>query len=42
MLKLTNRLTGMAWKFELTVDEMFRATVGHEFHHVKILNERYL
>ncbi|MEO5975874.1 MAG: DinB family protein [Chryseolinea sp.] len=36
------KLTGMAWKFELTVDEMFRAIVGHEMHHIKILKERYL
>lgn len=35
-------LTGMAWKFELTVDEMLRAVVGHEMHHIRILKERYL
>ena len=36
------KLTGMAWKFELTVDEMLRSVVGHEMHHIKILKERYL
>ena len=35
-------LTGMAWKFELTVDEMLRSIVGHEMHHIKVLKERYL
>jgi hypothetical protein len=33
---------GMAWKFELTVAETLKATIGHEMHHIKILKEKYL
>ena len=35
-------LTGKAWKYELTVEEFLKATIGHELHHVAILKERYL
>jgi uncharacterized damage-inducible protein DinB len=35
-------LTGMAWKFELSVDDVLKATIGHELHHVGIIRERYL
>jgi len=35
-------LTGMAWKYQLTVEEFLKATIGHEFHHMAILKERYL
>ena len=32
---------GMAWKFELTVEEMLKATIGHELHHMNVLKQRY-
>lgn len=35
-------LTGTAWKYELTVEEFLKATIGHELHHVKIIKEKYL
>ncbi|HEX5169344.1 MAG TPA: DinB family protein [Cyclobacteriaceae bacterium] len=36
------QLKGKAWKFELTVEDFLKATIGHEYHHMKILKERYL
>jgi uncharacterized damage-inducible protein DinB len=39
-LQLT--LKGFAWKYELTVDEFLKATVGHEIHHFNIIKDRYL
>ena len=36
------KLKGFAWKYELTVEEFLKATVGHEVHHVNIIKERYL
>lgn len=35
-------LKGFAWKYELTVEEFLKATIGHELHHITILKERYL
>lgn len=35
-------LTGTAWKYELTVEEFMKATIGHELHHMKIIREKYL
>jgi len=35
-------LTGTAWKYELTVEEFLKATIGHEIHHMEIIKERYL
>lgn len=35
-------LKGMAWKFELTVEDILKATIGHEIHHIKVLKEKYL
>ncbi|MCO4292058.1 DinB family protein [Solitalea sp. MAHUQ-68] len=35
-------LKGTAWKYELTVEEFLKATIGHEVHHMGILKERYL
>ena len=35
-------LKGKAWKFELTVEEFLRATIGHEMHHMAIIREKYL
>jgi uncharacterized damage-inducible protein DinB len=36
------QLKGFAWKFELTVEEILKATIGHEIHHMSIIKERYL
>jgi len=35
-------LTGTAWKYELTVEEFLKATIGHEMHHIDILKQKYL
>ena len=35
-------LKGSAWKYELTVAEFLKATVGHEKHHIAIIKNRYL
>jgi uncharacterized damage-inducible protein DinB len=35
-------LKGSAWKYELTVEEFLKATIGYELHHITILKERYL
>jgi hypothetical protein len=32
---------GKAWKFELTVEEMLKATIGHELHHLSVMKQRY-
>jgi hypothetical protein len=32
---------GMAWKFELTVEEMLKATLGHELHHMSVIKQFY-
>ncbi len=34
--------TGTAWKFELTVENFLRATIGHELHHIQVIREKYL
>ena len=31
-----------AWKYELTVEEFLKATIGHEIHHMNIIKSRYL
>jgi uncharacterized damage-inducible protein DinB len=36
------QLKGTAWKFELTVEEFLKATIGHELHHIGVIKERYL
>lgn len=36
------QLKGKAWKFELTVEEFLKATIGHEVHHMRVIKERYL
>jgi uncharacterized damage-inducible protein DinB len=36
------RLKGAAWKYELTVEEFLKATIGHEIHHIDIIKENYL
>jgi uncharacterized damage-inducible protein DinB len=35
-------LTGTAWKYELTVEEFLKATIGHELHHMEIIKQKYL
>ena len=35
-------LTGTAWKYELTVEEFLKATIGHELHHMAIIKQQYL
>jgi hypothetical protein len=35
-------LTGTAWKYELTVEEFLKASIGHELHHTHIVKQRYL
>lgn len=35
-------LKGTAWKFELSVEEFLKATVGHELHHLEVIKQRYL
>jgi uncharacterized damage-inducible protein DinB len=34
--------TGTAWKYELTVEEFLKATIGHEIHHLEIIKNKYL
>ena len=36
------KLKGFAWKYELTVEEFLKATIGHEIHHISIIKDRYL
>jgi uncharacterized damage-inducible protein DinB len=36
------QLKGTAWKYELTVEEFLKATIGHQLHHMNILKEKYL
>ena len=36
------RLKGQIWKFNIDVEEIMRAVIGHEFHHINIIKERYL
>ena len=36
------KLKGFAWKYELTVEEFLKATIGHEIHHIGIIKDRYL
>ena len=35
-------LKGFAWKYELTVEEFLKATIGHEVHHMNIIKSKYL
>lgn len=35
------QLKGLAWKYELTVEEVLRATIGHEAHHMLVLKDKY-
>jgi len=40
--ELQLNLKGFAWKYELTVEEFLKATVGHEIHHINIIKDKYL
>ena len=33
---------GMAQQFEITLEEFLRSIIGHEKHHIKIIQEKYL
>jgi hypothetical protein len=35
-------LKGFVWKFEMTVEDFLKATIGHELHHLKIIKDKYL
>jgi hypothetical protein len=35
------QLKGVASKFEITVGDVVKGTLGHELHHIKILQEKY-
>lgn len=35
------QLKGQIWKFNLNIEEIMRAVIGHEFHHLNIIKERY-
>lgn len=36
------KLTGFVWKFEMTIEDFLKATIGHELHHINIIKEKYL
>ena len=36
------RLKGQVWKFNIDVEEIMRAVIGHEFHHINVIKEKYL
>lgn len=36
------QMKGTAWKSELSVEDVLKATIGHELHHVRVIRERYL
>lgn len=36
------QLKGQIWKFNLNIEEIMRAVIGHEFHHLNIIKERYM
>ncbi len=36
------QIKGMARQYEITLEEFLRSIVGHEKHHVKIIQEKYL
>jgi hypothetical protein len=33
---------GFVWKYEISVLDILKATIGHEMHHVGVLKEKYL
>jgi hypothetical protein len=35
-------LAGIAWKYELTITEFLKATIGHELHHIEVIKQKYL
>jgi uncharacterized damage-inducible protein DinB len=36
------QLKGKIWKFEMTIEDYFKALMGHELHHNYVLKEKYL
>lgn len=35
-------LKGTAWKYELSITDFLKATIGHELHHFEVLKQKYL
>jgi hypothetical protein len=35
-------LKGFIWKFEMTIEDFLKSTIGHELHHINIIKEKYL
>ena len=35
-------LKGFVWKFEMTIEDFLKSTIGHELHHINIIKEKYL
>lgn len=35
-------LTGTAWKYELSINDFLKSTIGHELHHFEVLKQKYL
>jgi len=36
------QIKGQVWKFNIDVEEIMRAVIGHEFHHINVIKEKYL
>jgi hypothetical protein len=36
------KLKGTANNFEISVEDLLAATLGHELHHIRVLHEKYL
>lgn len=35
-------LKGFIWKFEMTIEDFLKSTIGHELHHINIIKAKYL
>lgn len=35
-------LKGTAWKYELSINDFLKSTIGHELHHFEVLKQKYL
>lgn len=36
------QLQGHVWQYEISVEDILRATIGHELHHVDVIKNKYL
>ena len=36
------QLKGLIWKFEMSIKDFLKATIGHELHHINVIKEKYL